>query len=366
MKHQLARLMPLAILIGLLTTVWECASSKLPASTEGPAVLVQQGGSIQAAIDDAASGTTIVLEAGAFRESLIIDRSVTVRGSPDGTVLEGSRFGAALLVIGDDTRVRIEQLTVTGGRGFRGHGIQTEDNAAVELVGVTSTGNSWCGVWARDRSTLVLEDCRLTANKTFGLYTWDFARVELRDCVISANGTHGIVALHASEIALLDCHIAENWSGLWAWDGVRIRATNTDITDNDTQGVVAQNAALIELAGSSVSNNADCGLWFCQSSRGVLRECLIQDNGRDGVLIEQDGIVEFYCCTILGNAWTGIRAAAPECVGGFDPASPYKGWIVGEANVVPGPGSEHGNHEAALCPTYPGSLWPPGFLAEGR
>jgi len=31
---------------------------------------------------------------------------------------------------------------------------------------------------------------------------------------------------------------------------------------------------------------------------------------------------------------------------------------------VPGPVVEHGNREAAFCPSYPGSLWPPGFLRE--
>jgi hypothetical protein len=354
----------LTVLIGLVTAWPECTSSTAGTCVESAVIEVPSGGSIQAAIDDAECGSTIVLAAGTYRESLVIGRSLTLRGANGGSIIEGSRSGAAVRVVGEDTTARIEHLTVTGGRGFRGHGIQTEDRAAVELIDVTSTGNDWCGIWATDRSTLVLDNCRLFENQTFGLYAWDFARAELRNCTVAGNGTHGILALHVSEIALIESRISANWSGVWAWDGARFLATDTDISDNATQGVVAQNGALIDLDRCSISRNADCGLWFCGSSRGVLSDCLIQANERDGVLIEQDGIVEFYGCAILGNAQIGIRAGAPECVGGFDPATPYKGWVKGSGNTVPGPESEGGNREAALCPVYPGSLWPSEFLRE--
>ena len=349
----------------LVAAAWiYCALPVEAVAREAATVEVSVGESIQAAIDTAEPGDVVSIGAGVFRESLVVDRSVTLRGTAEGTTVSGEDFGAAVRIVGEDVRVRIERLTVTGGRGFRGHGIQTEDDVSVELIDVTSTGNAWCGVWATDRSTLVLENCRLVENHTFGLYTWDFARVELRDCTIADNGTHGILALHASEVTLAGCLVAGNWCGGWAWDGVRFRATDTEFVDNAAQGIAAHNGALIDLTRCTVARNADSGLWFSDSSRGVLTESVVRGNGRDGGLIERDGIVEFYRCTILDNAGVGIRAAASECVGGFDPANPYKGWVKGVGNVVPGPTAEHGNREAALCPSYPGSLWPPAFLDE--
>ena len=354
-----------AAVVALLAAAWIHGAVPVEAVVpEGATLEVSVGESIQAAIDTAEPGDIVSIGAGVFRESLVVDRSVTLRGAAEGTTISGEDFGAAVRVVGEGVRVRIEGLTVTGGRGFRGHGIQTEGGVTVELIDVTSTGNAWCGVWATDRSTLVLENCRLAENHTFGLYTWDFARVELCGCTIAGNGTHGILALHASEVTLADCLVAGNWCGVWAWDGVRFRATDTEIVDNAAQGIATHNAALVELTRCIVARNADSGLWFSDSSRGVLSDSAVQANGRDGVLIERDGIVEFYRCTILGNVGFGIRAAVPECVGGFDPANPYKGWVKGEGNVVPGPAVEHGNREAALCPSYPGSLWPPGFLDE--
>jgi nitrous oxidase accessory protein NosD len=354
-----------AAVLVLLAAAWiYCALPVEAVAREAATLEVSVGESIQAAIDEAEPGDVVSIGAGVFRGSLVVDRSVTLRGAPEGTTISGEEYGAAVRIVGEDVRVRIERLTVTGGRGFRGHGIQTEGDVTVELIDVTSTGNAWCGVWATDRSTLVLENCRLAENHTFGLYTWDFAQVELRSCTIAGNGTHGILALHVSEVTLVDCLVTGNWSGVWAWDGVRLRAKDTEVTDNATQGIVAQNAALIHLTRCNVARNADSGLWFSDSSRGVLSESVVRGNGRDGVLIERDGIVEFYRCTILDNAGVGIRAAASECVGGFDTANPYKGWVKGEGNVVPGPTAEHGNREAALCPPYPGSLWPPAFLDE--
>jgi len=362
MKRRIVRGSVLLVLVGLVSGLsFRALCAGEAAMSAG--IELSSGQSIQAAIDGAAPGSVISLGPGVFRGSLVIDRSVTLRGADEGSVIEGSRFGAAVRIIGDTTRVLLEQLTVTGGQAFNGHGIQTEDAATVEMIGVTSAGNNWCGIWATGRSTLVLTDCRLIENRTFGLYTWDFAHVELRGCTISGNETHGIYALHVSEITLIDSRIVDNWSGLWAWDGVRLHATNTEIGGAETHGVVAQNAALIALDWCTVTSNGGCGLWFCESSRGVLSDCLIASNGEDGVLIEQDGIVEFYRCVVRGNEAAGIRTGAPECVGGFDPANPYKGWVKGIENTVPGPDRRDGNRQVALCPAYPGSLWPPGFLA---
>jgi parallel beta-helix repeat protein len=331
-------------------------------STDG-ATNLSVGSSIQEAIAGARPDTVIELGAGVFHESLPIHDSVTLRGSPEGTTIEGTAPGPAVLISGTDLHVRLENLTIAGGRGWNGHGVQVEGSASVHLDAVTLTRNAWCGLWVTDNSGVTLRRCRLVENGTHGLYAWDFAHIEAQECEISRNRTHAVLAFHLSELWLRDCVVSGNLSGVYAWDGVRFHATNTAITDNVLCGLVAQNGAWLNLVGCDVSRNGENGLWFTDSGRGSLSGCTISANGDDGVFIERDGIVDFVRCVVGDNAGFGIRASVPSCTGRFVSGEPYKGWIEGTANLVPGPGEPSGNRLGGLCPRYPGSIWPPGFLS---
>ncbi|MEN6370125.1 MAG: right-handed parallel beta-helix repeat-containing protein [Thermotogota bacterium] len=328
----------------------------------GAPVVVPPGGSLQDAIDTAPPGAVLELEAGTYRGSLVIDHSLTLRGVGESTVIDGTKTGAAIHILGNGIAVRLESLTVQGGKGWEGHGIQTEGAPTVELAFVTVAKNSWCGIWSRDRTSLSLDHCRIVENGTHGIYTWDFTRGDLRNCEISRNKTHGILAFHISELRLTDCAVDGNLMGIWAWDGVRVHATRITIIGNVLNGLVAQNGALLDLLDCVVAKNGGLGLWFTDSGRGVLSGCEIRANGDDGVLLEKDGIVEFYGCRIRENAGAGIRASTPNCTGTFAPSAPFKGWVKGAENVVPSPGERGANRETGLCPVYPGSIWPEGFL----
>lgn len=328
-------------------------------------ITVHPGESIQGAITGALEGEVIALAPGTYRESFVIDRSLTLCGAAEGTVIEGASRGAVVRICGDGVVVRLADLTVQGGRGWEGHGIQVEDSAVVEMTNVTVTRNNWSGIWATDRSVLFLDKCRITENGTHGLFTWDFARVSVQRCAIVGNRTHGVLALHLSELTLTECVISGNHSGIWTWDGVRLYAVKSRIVENTSGGLAAQNGSLLHLAECSVSDNGGMGLWLSDSSRGVVQRCEISTNGEDGILLERDAILESYDSVLRENRGVGIRAATASCVGGFDPSAPFKGWVKGRGNDIPGPGEDGGNAEAALCPDYPGSLWPAGFLRAG-
>jgi nitrous oxidase accessory protein NosD len=354
MRHLGGTLAAVALLI------LRCAANS---STDG-ATQLPAGSSIREAVAGAAPDAVIELGAGIFRESLVIDRSVTLRGAAEGTTIEGTASGPAVRISGTDLRVRLENLTIAGGRGWNGHGIQIEGSSSVHLDAVTSTRNAWCGLWVTDESVVTLSRCRLVENGTHGLYTWDFARIEAQECEISRNCTHAILAFHLSELRLRNCTVSGNLSGVYVWDGVRFHAATTAVTDNALCGLVAQNGSWLDLSECEVSRNGKNGLWFTDSGRGSLSGCAIRANGDDGVFIERDGIVDFVECVVDDNAGFGIRASVPSCTGEFVSGEPYKGWIEGTANVVPGPSDPSGNRLGGLCPIYPGSIWPPGFLSS--
>ena len=81
-RHTITSASPVAVaavvlaLIGLATT----AGASDRGSHRSPTFVVHPGESIQAAIDDAPPGSTVVINEGSYRENLLIDHAVTVRG----------------------------------------------------------------------------------------------------------------------------------------------------------------------------------------------------------------------------------------------------------------------------------------------
>ncbi len=367
MRSQNARKVLFALVLPwLLVMVWaDSATSENTADVRQPTLCVACGGPIQETQARCPSGGVIMLAPGVYRERLLIEKSVTIRGAPEGTTIHGGWGGAAILVRGEAIRVHLEDITVEGATGYESYGIQVEGSAIVDLCRITCMENAWGGLWVQDRAAVQLDSCRLQGNNTHGLVTQDFAQLTLRECTISANGTHGIMALHVSDLLLDSCVIDSNFSGLWAWDGVRLRAEQTVIDENTMHGAVGQNGALIDLTRCSLSGNGGFGFWITDSGRGVLKGCKLCNNSEDGVRVERDGIIELWNCILTGNRGMGIQTGAPSCVGGFDPSSPFKGAVEGGGNIVSGPGEPDGNLGGSLCPESSSTFWPPEFRWNG-
>lgn len=327
-----------------------------------PLVPVAPGTSIQAAIDSAPAGAVLRLEAGEYAETVTIDKSVTLRGPDDGEARwTGTEAGCVLHITGEGVTVGIERLTIHGARGYDGHGIAVDGAAVAELVEVLLIGNAWFGLQASEHSEATLVDCSVRENGSAGLISEDFARLRVVDCDVCSNTSHGLLALHLSDATIERSEIGGNWAGIWAWDASRVSVAGSYIAGNVDYGAIVSTAALLVLQGTTVTGSGHHGLLFEESSRGVLRDSFIHENGADGLFAEGDAILEIDRCTFAKNGRAGLRVAWGERTGGFDPKRYFAGRIEGAANVVPEPGEPEGNGEAALCPAPP-ALWPNGFL----
>lgn len=122
---------------------------------------------VQALIDAAPAGAVVELPPGELAGEVIIRRAITLRGAGAGrTVLRGKAQEATVRILADEGTVRLEDLSITGGRSLIGGGVDH-----------------------RGRAELIIEDAELAENygATGGALHSIASRVVLRKVVMRNN-----------------------------------------------------------------------------------------------------------------------------------------------------------------------------------
>ncbi|HTM20525.1 MAG TPA: hypothetical protein VL172_08460 [Kofleriaceae bacterium] len=210
---------------------------------------------LQAAVDDAPAGATLLVCAGTYGENLVIDgKQLTVRGTDgrDATIIEANRAGAGILVRNTGgTGVILEGLTVRNGYAPNGGALRCADSVlavhdsallgseagqlgggmyasacTVELIGVLARGN--------------------TSSQGGGIYL-DGGAATIRQTEIRQNHarTRGGGIVIAVDAVIEDSTISDNiadWvgGGLYAFEGaavVRHNLIHGNTSKNDGGGL---------------------------------------------------------------------------------------------------------------------------------
>jgi pectin methylesterase-like acyl-CoA thioesterase len=109
---------------------------------------------IQAAINAANSGDTIIVAAGTYRENLNITKSITIRGvDKDSVILEPTVAGYGIGIAGAGNSVTIENITIKAGSAkfFMVHvyGISSFTIQNVKIEGTGKTVTIGCRAFGR-------------------------------------------------------------------------------------------------------------------------------------------------------------------------------------------------------------------------
>jgi hypothetical protein len=162
---------------------------------ESRATQVQTIQELQAEIDRAKDGAVIHLGPVRIRGNLIITKALTLRGSgAERTVLDGRGKGAVISVDAEDREVRIEEMSITGGKSANGAAISIDNGARVFVVGCLIERNTARsgrgGAIAVERGTLCLCECTLVQNAAFmggGVFVGGDAKAEITASIIAEN-----------------------------------------------------------------------------------------------------------------------------------------------------------------------------------
>ena len=80
-------------------------------------IIVQPGGSIQGAINNASTGDTIVVKAGTYYEHVVVNNTVTLIGeNKSTTIIDGN--GTGIVILSNASNVEIREFTIQNGGDF--------------------------------------------------------------------------------------------------------------------------------------------------------------------------------------------------------------------------------------------------------
>ncbi|MEJ2722255.1 MAG: right-handed parallel beta-helix repeat-containing protein [bacterium] len=303
--------------------------------------------SIQAAVDAACPGDTIVLAdstyTGAGNRDVNIDKPITIRsasGNPNLCVIDcqGSEADPHSGFLAGPTAgaVNVKGITIRGALG--------------------STSPSGYGIYCNPdpgyRASLTLNDCRLTDNgiglyanfcdasivncefdtntNIGGLFKYD-GNVVMDSCVVRDNDGVGIFTMEGTSLSLSNSLVAGNITGIEVEERGTANIDNCEIIENDFSGA----AILVDsgsITNSRIASNGGPGVSVCGADVDIIDTVI--ENNADGALRVScsSQYISLNNCTVYGNSGTIIDGAPPtpsgftyigisRCIIAFNPST---------------------------------------------
>ena len=272
--------------------------------------------SIQAAVNNAIDGDTIVVYPGTYVENVKVNKSVTlITGNPDDTIVQAANSDDDVFYATADN-VNISGFTITGAHqdhpprsaemynldysiagiyldGVKGCTVTNNmlpdnvcgiivDNSSNNILSVNTASNNQCGIAILDSINSTLNNNIISKN-TEGVSLYSSSNNTLTNNTIESNNWLGIGLTSSSNNAL------NNNNVLFSGEGIFLRQSSNNVLNNNT---ASNNWQGIDLAGSDnnslINNNA-----LKNNEHGIL----LQSFSKNNTLIDN---------TITSNARLGI------------------------------------------------------------
>jgi hypothetical protein len=311
---------------------------------------------VQAAIDSAATGDTLLVASGIYEATpIVVDKDLLIRGTAGGTVffqspIDPERGSAGIVMRGVRSTLVIEDVvlrdakppTAAGIMLFSGHLLLRRCRIERCELGVVA---------ATDRSRLELEDCTLVGNGIAiqgGQWT-RVVRTRIEGNGLGVTTTFGEVQLTDVEVIGNGIAVAAERTGAFDLSGSHGILERVTVRGNVSRGVEAG----IWMSGGpftvtdcvvegNVSTAGTSGIAFDAVNAATLIRCTIRDNRSRGRFLSAAGLtlfrasVEVIDCTIQDN--DGEESGGGVCVLQGSGLRMQRSQILGNASLRQGGG----------------------------
>ncbi|MHC1754810.1 MAG: NosD domain-containing protein [Methanosarcina sp.] len=212
--------------------------------------------SIQAAVDAAWEGDTLLVSPGTYTENVKVNKSISIissSGNPEDTIVHAADPEENVFNVTADS-VTISGFTVSGASEGYIAGVYMEGVSGCSLSG-NVLSDSYFGVWLHESENCTLSGNTVTGGR-FGLYLEGSENNSAGDNSISSVST----------------------CGLWLDEASGNEISGNELLDNGYGIAVRGMSNGNELHNNTISGSDEFGLWLSSSGANVLRNNSMQDN----------------------------------------------------------------------------------------
>ncbi|WP_327179401.1 right-handed parallel beta-helix repeat-containing protein [Streptomyces sp. NBC_01335] len=271
-------------------------------------LLVSQDGTapyrtIGAALAAAADGALITISAGTYRESLVVNRVVTLAAGAAGVRIDGGGAGAVVI---DAEAARLSGLVLEGGSEQTPVVEVRRGEAALEEC--TVSGNAWAGILVWHQGTLIARSCRVTGPGGAGIVVTSTGANVIEGTMVGQTLSSAIVVAERGRLTVRDCRLDQaGGNGVCVNGQAHGIVEGTRITGSGQPAVVAEQNGRLELTGVTVSGSAGLDAYLTSGAEITLTDCSFTGSGGESVLVAGGAAPTLRGCSLSGAARDGLR-----------------------------------------------------------
>ncbi|WP_274555209.1 right-handed parallel beta-helix repeat-containing protein [Streptomyces spiramyceticus] len=230
--------------------------------------------SLAAALEAAGDGDVLTVAPGTYRENLVVERAVTLRG-PEGTV------GSVRIAPSDGVA-----LTVRASAVVQDLYVEGQDTAAPALL--------------VEDGTPELVDLRIVTRSAVGIEVRGAARPTVRRCTVDNPAGVGIGVLEGAGGVFEECEVvAAGQSGVSVRGGAHPRLERCRIHRTSGAGLsVTGEGSGLEAVGCEVYEIKGTGVQITARAAAHLTDCTVHRTSADGITLDTDAVLTLSDCDI--------------------------------------------------------------------
>jgi len=291
-----------------------------------PQIVVGRGAgatclSLRVALRQAVPGTVIVVLPGLYKEAIVVDKEVTLRGQGDlAEIVVEAPAGACLTVN-------------AAGCAVRGLTFQCQEGeVAVDLrVGQTTLeGCLFPSLRVANGVQASLKDCNVSGSSRLpALLVETGATLKIaKTCIV--NGLLGLRLQAGAQCTAEDTRFEDHaigslelgprssahfhrcaflrspFAGVLALEGAQANFSNCEFGGHEGAGVHAAAGAQIQMNACRIMENPGLGVSIVDASRVTFEDCEIAANGQPGIMLHRGGTARLSHCRVVDGKSLGI------------------------------------------------------------